>query len=641
MAIGTNPFYKRASEHTTTNQEFVHLFSPERLKCLTLDHFQPKIVSLRTPPGSGKTSLLRIFTPAPLKALISGRMQEDLRETYLILSELGIVDTNGPKWVGVSLSCASGYADLPPTLSPEMADGAFRALLNCRIIIRTLRAVMELLEKSDVQVLTHLQLSYIDTWTEDKDIPKSSTSIELYNWAAQTERKIYAELDSIGPTSPAQKEEHKTFEAVKWLSSVNFYYKDKKLGYKPILLLDDVHKLRSSQRNLLNDELMLMRAALPIWLAERTIALSPQELLSQGAKEGRDYLPLHFDRGHEKTGAKNTRHFSDFVKSVVDRRLRGDTVVRGSFESCLAIDLGGPEYTERLNQIVTEIQSKLLNMQDDPTRYEEWIASVNAGDYITPLDRAIAWQEIEILIFRDQRKQQQTLDFGPLDTTELDNRNSSNVKAAAERFLTKNYRLPYYYGMSKLSALATNNIEEFLGMAAQLYDRLSAKYTLRLATQISPEDQQRILKQHANKRLQSIRKSHTHGEHAHTLLFAIGEFCNERTMEPNAPYAPGVTGVAITRQDLISLRKAGGPRKNDPFNLLAHVITECIAENLLELRMDVKQGGHVWCVFYLNRLVAVNFDLPLQYGGWKPTSLKQLNKWMRFGFRKGKALSLW
>jgi hypothetical protein len=58
----------------------------------------------------------------------------------------------------------------------------------------------------------------------------------------------------------------------------------------------------------------------------------------------------------------------------------------------------------------------------------------------------------------------------------------------------------------------------------------------------------------------------------------------------------------------------------------------CIAHNLLEVRLDHGQGGQNWMLMYLNRMLCVQFGLPLQYGGWREKSLKDMVLWFKKGF---------
>jgi hypothetical protein len=640
MSLGTNPFYKRASEQTG-DQEFVDLFSPDVLDRLSADHFQGKVTIVRSPPGGGKTSLLRVLTPGVLRAFCNATSHDNLRDTVHALSNFGVITANRPNYLAVNLSCATGYADLSPTLKRDVAAGTFRALLNSRIVQRSLVAIIELLDLKEISRLSQVEVALPGTATF-LHIPNVSNAQDLYDWATRTERAIYADLDRLGPDTGSQKQIHSTLEATRWLASVVIRYKGKTCTWQRMLMLDDVHKLQRSQRELLLDETTSMRAPIPIWLAERTIALSAEEMLSQGVREGRDYLDLNLHTEWRETRSKKV--FSDFVRSVVERRVRADSVVRGSFESCLRDSLNDPEQIAVVTESVQKLHNELIPAFTDRmrARYQEWITATETEtetkQQIAPLEKAMAWQKLAIRISRDQRKDQFDLDLSPLNIEELEARDSSGLNAAAERLFTKRYGIPYYYSMDRLIQLATSNIEEFLGMAAQLYERLAARHTLNLPTQISAADQEHLVTEHAKKRFEAIRRSHTHGDRAQTLLRAIGSFCRERTYEPNAPYAPGVTGVAITMQDLRSLLSPTKGEQRTIYAELVQVLKECVAENLIDVRLNVKQGGTEWCVLYVSRLMGVVFDLPPSYGGWQRVPLAQLQLWMTSGY-PGKKLA--
>ena len=115
MAYHTNPFLERMSERTTSDLEFVRLFSPKILEKLAEDAFKGGIHIFRSAPGAGKTTLLRAFTPTALRGFWTARRSPELAESFQKLVSRGVLDDQDrPQFLGVLLSCASGYADLPP-----------------------------------------------------------------------------------------------------------------------------------------------------------------------------------------------------------------------------------------------------------------------------------------------------------------------------------------------------------------------------------------------------------------------------------------------------------------------------------------------------------------------------------------------
>src|SRR5436190_18650066 len=83
MRESRNPFRLRASESIEMDGTFVKLFGPGVLN-LFEDQAENQLVEglhvLRSAPGGGKTTLLRLFTPGPLLHLHAQRAQEDCRD---------------------------------------------------------------------------------------------------------------------------------------------------------------------------------------------------------------------------------------------------------------------------------------------------------------------------------------------------------------------------------------------------------------------------------------------------------------------------------------------------------------------------------------------------------------------------------
>ena len=159
MAYRANPFLERMSEKTS-DQEFVRLFSPKILERLEEDAFNGGVTLFTSPPGGGKTTLLRAFTPLALRAFWNARLAPEMSESYQRLVSHGVLhETSGPQLLGVSLSCASGYADLPPGALMAQ-EGLFRALLDCRVVLRALRSLASLLGHASSDQLGNVRLEY-------------------------------------------------------------------------------------------------------------------------------------------------------------------------------------------------------------------------------------------------------------------------------------------------------------------------------------------------------------------------------------------------------------------------------------------------------------------------------------------------
>ncbi len=629
MAYRANPFLQRMSEQTTSDQDFVRMFSPKLLDLIDQQAFEGAVHIFRSPPGGGKTTLLRALTPLSLRAFWNSRHLDEMAAAYQRLLALGVLSEDyGPQILGILLSCASGYADLPPSATPAQ-EGLFRALFNCRVVLRALRSLALLLGHSSIEQLTSVRLEYDDSARDLKSIPTKLSLRELSAWAEQRERTVYGALDSIAAVHTGALPTDARFESILWLQSVRFIRDAKVIIPHRILMIDDTHRLRRRQHALLLEEIIELRPTMPVWIAERTIALG-DELLSQGTREGRD---VHHHMLEELWNSpRGQSQFAAFAQNVLDRRLDiQQEIPGGTFAQYLKNYFESDELQLVVLHGVEKIHAETLQHQDNP-RYAEWLVQIESLVSRPSLESLFELYAMRIVLLRDQAKRQMSLGLGPLSAEELEQRDSSQVKSAAEIFMHEELGIPYYFGIERLCTLATNNIEELLTLAAVLYEALQAKQVLRKPTLLlSPHEQEKLLRDVGKKRLQFIPKNHTEGTRAQRMLEAIGTFCREKTFLPTAPYAPGVTGVRLSETELADMN-SDAPARRDQRSTLKRVLSECVAENLLVVRpSSATTGRESGTIFYLNRTICASFGLPIQLGGWQDLSLETLIDWMERG----------
>ncbi len=621
MAYRANPFLERMSERTTTDHDFVRLFSPRVLERLEEDAFEGALHIFRSPPGGGKTTLLRALTPQALRAFWNARHTKELSDACQGLILRGVLhEQDGPQLLGVYLSCASGYADLPPGMSVSH-EGMFRSLLDCRIVLRTVRSLMALLGLSTTDQLAGVKTHVPESKQELQSIPQVNTAAELLAWAEQRERSVYAELEQSAAAASDSLGQVR-LEGVIWLQHVVFTRDNRTIAPRRLLMVDDLHKLRKKQRRLLIEELSEGRPGIPVWCAERTIALG-EDLLAQGVRLGREVREYTLE---DLWGDK----FAAFGQNVLDRRLGAQSVIpSGTFAQYLRSELDETEVATGLDSGRAALSKELVRYRGK-ARYAQWLSHAEALLAAGTLE---ALQEVFVtraLLERDERKRQLTLDLEPLPEDQLDKRDSSALQGAAQIFVHEELGVPYYFGIKQLLTLATNNVEELLAIAGALYDGLKAKQVLRKPELVlSPLEQERLILGVMRQRMSFVPKAHTEGVRASRLLEAIGQFCRSRTFLPNAPIAPGVTGVRLTDLEVAKLEGVPAP----PWSTLRRVLAECVADNLLTVKQSAATTGRrAGTIFYLNRGLCAHFGLPLQLGGWQDSTTEDLVEWMEKGW---------
>jgi hypothetical protein len=405
-----------------------------------------------------------------------------------------------------------------------------------------------------------------------------------------------------------------------------------------LLMIDDVHKLRRKQRSLFIEELTELRPTMAVWLAERSIVLG-EDLLAPGAREGRDLY--EHDLEDLWGGARGQHQFISFAQNILDRRMEDqDLIPRGAFTQYLRSHFLRDELRAEIARGVDCFRARALEHADKP-RYSEWLARAERNLGETTLDALRDLYVTHILLVRDAAKRQMALELEPLPIGELQDRDNSQVQGAAEIFMHEELRIPYYFGTDRICVLATSNIDELLAIAAALYEGLVAKQILRKPEiLLSPREQEKLIKDVAKRKRDFIPKNHTEGSRAQRLLDSVGSFCRDRTFLPNAPYAPGVTGVRLSAAEFLKL-DVERTQQPPQAKTLRRVLAECVAENLLGARPSAASAGRdSGTIFYLNRTLCAHYDLPLQMGGWQDVSVELLVEWMEKGRQPDRKMRL-
>jgi len=633
-----NPFRLRASEHIESDATFLRLFEPAMLDVLPNEELWERVYILRSAPGGGKTSLMRLFTPQVLMTLHAYRGREECRELYSRLQDLGVIGEAGPRLLGVMLSCSRNYATLADlALDEARKERLLYGLLNARVVLAALRgavALKRLEYPAGVERLT------VEAIPQGEGLPGLGLPCKgnvLYEWAKKVEADVCDALDSFGPSHYHALPGHDVLASLRLIAPDILTLDGNPIAERVLVMFDDVHKLTAGQREKLLAALIESRASVSTWVAERFEALSTDQMLSSGATAGRDYdrvIPLE---QFWREGGKKQR-FERLLINIADRRARAATAVEmDSFASCLQASLEGAPWQDRMASAVKDVSDRVRSLVGNSPRYQEWLSARETMKG-TASEILLGWRTLEILIERDKRKAQASFDFA-LSTEELEHREGSDVQAAAELFLARELRLPYYFGPSRLAGLASSNIEQFLRLAGDQFEEAVSAALLRKPTDLPPDRQEAIIRRAVDQLWEEIPQRVANGGEVRKLLQAVGEFAKWATYQPNAPYSPGVTGIAVSMTDRDRLRQQRSAPGTPAFHL-ARAIACAIQHNLLEPFLDYRVKGDRWMVLYLNRALCVRFALPLHYGGFREQTVAELCQWLEHGFRPRKEPTL-
>lgn len=621
-----NPFRIRASQRSVSDEEFVRLFSAGALDLIqNITNPWGGLVFLRSAPGGGKTTFLRLLTPRPLRLTDQLAAQHlQVKATQEALREIDAITREGPSLLGTMVAFTREYEELAAF---DRGHTLFRELVNSRIVIATLRAVLERAERAFPRDLDKIHFE----WEPEsgQTIPASASGKELFDWASRIEADFYGRMDSLGEPGPIQGG-HARLDGLKWFAHAKITDPQGEVTAKRVLLLDELQFLSGTQRRSVIDFVTNAREQCGIWIAERMEALTHHDLLSEGALKERDYEDII--QLETRWSGRKASTYTRFVESIAGlRAAKADNFGDRDLFSLVADRDDLTTWQGRFTQACGEIEQRIVAANGTGNRYDIWLKDARefqAG----VVDRAIRWRTMEVLVERDRGRRQGSFDFIPLASDEFTKRQSTGTEQAAEHFLRTEIGAPIYFGRDIVSAVSSYNPDQYLEVMGELFEEISAniQYQRDTPMPLQADRQHALIKAVAKERWNSIPRRLPRGREARNLLMGIGQLCKQQTFRVSAPYAPGVSGIAITMQDREDLIDSPDDKIKHLLGL-REVLTSLVAHNLLVPRLDHQNNGKSYVVFYLNRLLCVQFGLPLGYGGWRPRTLKDLINWQEFG----------
>lgn len=620
-----NPFLMRASEKIESVANFLRLYSPTVLDALIEKKTQgilwENVIFIHSSPGAGKTSLLRVFEPVSLRTLLTAKSSPDYKELITQLKKLDAITDDRLELLGVTLLCTRNYEALDELSVPEgQKTRYFFSLLNARVLLATLRSVLQASNSPFPEGLKEIRFEYTDEYNFFKDLTVPCSGLELYKWASEVERKIYIAIDSFLPLSETKPTGHDELFAFSILTPDSLKIDGKPICNKILFMLDDTHKLSPGQRTRLKKYVLEKRGNFNIWISERLEALEPKENL--GSYETRDYEEINLERFWDKCKLKEK-----ILINLANKRAGISTEDVTTFEEYIDPNIDEERYKNEFLEVINSTSNKIAKLTSHTDKFDAWINYINSVE-ANPLEKAILIKKVEILIHRSLNKNQLTFDF-PHTKEELSEKLKSDIEVAAKLFIAADKKVPYYFSLPTLVELASNNIDQFISFSSDLFEAMLSNKSMGKDATIDAGSQDKIIRKIVDKKWNELSKLIPYPNEVMKFLSALGEFCNKETYQDRFSYR-GVTGFSVKEKDTPKLIKEEDWLNNTIYTSLIYVISTCVAYNLLEVK-KTKQGekGQSWDVYYLNRWLCVKFDLPLSNGGFRHKSPDELLRWIK------------
>lgn len=632
MRSYVNPFRSRTSEQVAQQglDRYLRTFGADALDLLP-DELWERPLIIRSAPGAGKTSLLRAVSADALRVLALRRSAyEDLVRQ---LQTMGALDADGrPAVLGFRVPLVRDYRGIVDLESdPAAAQRTFLRLLDARIIASFCDAIENLVSVDEGSALEAVTVVAERDGHAALERMGGSRARDLWAWARRTEQDILDRLDAVLPRED-QLDGHAALYSLRALSGAELLVDGESTGLRPLLLFDDGQELAGAQRRLLLDAFHDRELRLARWYTERYSAMEPEDLVGDGEPR-RNSFPVWLEREAERLGAHTrrgtrTRQFEKLLADIAGKRANSPLHEYGNedlqFTELLDVD-EADELISRAERAVDTIRDRLTAQVADTSRYGRWFADVDA---LAPLESARRWRELEIVIARDKDRQELGLFELELTDDERKERSGAPIREAADLWLRREFGLPFYWGSRRLAKLSAENIEQYLNLSADLFDEMLAGITLRRGARVSRLRQDAALTAACDQFWAEIPDRRIGGRAIQQLLRHIAKLCRTDTYRTKAPYAPGVTGTALSMRDRARLLDPDVRARTPGAQALFEALHGAIGHNLLRAHKDRSVKNDRWMVLYLNRLTCVRYGLPLGYGGFRERSLEDMCQWM-------------
>lgn len=619
-----NPFRSRVSEQLSEPIVFLRSFGAGALDALReADSIWDLLVVLRSAPGGGKTSLMRIFTIEILNLIHTTR--EEFPELVEELERLGAMTESGPTHLGVILNLDRDYRSLLDLGLPE--DELLRLffrLLDARVIAAVIRATLATAGGDDPGKLDFIPLGSRTELAVEAELLGGLNGRDLYEQAIRTEREILRPLDALLPTEIDVSKHLVTpqLHSLYLLSKSRVQVGHQQLEQRPLVMFDDGHALGDLQRDALRSHLRDRSLQVARWFAERFEALSKEELLI-GSSEGRDFELIEL----ETQARRHHRAHLRVLQDTSDRRARpyldDYANVRRTFTEL--IDVAEDTLLDgRAEEILTTQRERLSALAGGDNRYAEWLQSKPGRPTYGSLTELRA---LEIVIASDRERPQVELLDDPLPLDDFEKR-QGRVRASARHFLARDYELPYYVGPQMMAQLGSENFDQYLRLGGDLFAEMLGKITLGRTPFLRAKQQDQLAHMASERYWREIPSRVRDGVLVRRLAEAIVELAQADTFRPTAPYAPGVTGTAMQMSDRERLLDQETRESLRGGTELFAAIASGVASNVFSVQLDYSVKNQRVMVIYLNRLFCPRFRLPLGRGGFRERRLEEMAAWM-------------
>lgn len=622
-----NPFEKRATEYLRDDEAFLSMVSPEPLSTFFYqpakeDRLMDRLVMIIGTPGSGKTTMTRLFQYSTIRTLLQNESLDTYRPLLATLAQCGVVQDGTPTILGARIPLESEYREFWEFPYPnELKLGLMTALIQARAVL----AWIHNLESTGV-TLDNIQIVPRENagaaaasigGTDTSDVLAKAAEIELaiYRISAAL---VPPSMDSISESASTA---YRPFDVI---DTVKVTHHGETLNLRPLIILDDAHSLQADQFDLLRRWLARRELKVARWVITRFDALTPRQvLLSPGLAQEREitYIKMQNDKGRKR----DRDAFRKMAKDMSNRYMRRmDSFNRRQLTELSSLLATVPEpfsasKLSRLNKHADTVQrrtnvthARRLELQSIVDGY----LGPHAGEELR-----VACLEIVMERYLKRTKSQLSqLDLFGAGAEGFDPEPSkpiavdSGVVDGACVHLLHDFDRPYFFGIDTLCDASSENAEQFLQLAAVLVNQLETKLIRGRELTLTSREQNKLLRERASELVREW--DFPHSRAVRGLVEVIAAQCVEKSMEPNAPLKGGAIAVGVLQEEFEKI-----PTTHPH---LAQVLQFAVAYNAITLVQDHGTKRQKWCLIELGGTLLLKHGLTLNRGGFLERTVDDL-----------------
>jgi len=636
-----NPFLKRATEYLRDEEAFLAIVSPEPVK-----HFlsrpgkdgllYDRLVFIRGTPGSGKTTLARLFEYPTLAALLRNRNIYTHRALAATLADCQAINNDVPAIVGCRLAMETDYRDFWEFPYP---DELKLSLMTTLIQARAVLSWISNLTSAGID-LSNIKIAPRKNAEAAAETIGGTDASGLLARAKAVELSLYKIIGALLAPDISQLGSDCTGAYHPFDVIENFFIEtgsaedSRIIELHPLAILDDAHLLHPAQFDGLQHWLVRRELRIARWVLSRLDVLYPHEALAKitedrtekiqlpGVTATRDTTEIMLQSGAvDRRGQRSA--FRTMAKDMANRYLRKmplfasrDLVNLSDLLRTAPEPIPSAKHKE-LEASVGAMQSKLAISDARCVALAQIIDNYRPGGRPVPPDIHLAMLSILMHRYAKRTPQrslfQQDADPDPPKQLTAD----STVYDGGRIHLLHKYGRPYYFGINDLCDAGSENAEQFLRLAAILVDQVAARL-IRRAKQPSLDaaTQNRLLRQNAEQLINSW--NFPRYQLVRNLVTSIAERCVAVSLEPNAWLGQGANAYGILQKEFDQVPIT--------YPDLARVLQFAIAYNAFTVVPRYECKGQTWCLLELGGMVILKHGLTLKRGGFLEGTAEELNR---------------